>query len=446
MQPNASAKASRPILAERQDIDKHSWRLRHLSHSHPWCYKCLVGVREGVRMRRLALFFGLGALLAAPPGAADAASDLSLTVYNSDLALVQDVRRLDAPAGRTRLEFRDVSASIRPETVTLSGDGLAIVEQNFDYDLLTPAKMMEKAVGKQIKIVRTMPGTGRETTESATVLSVNDGVILKIGNRIEVLRDDGIPTRVIFDSIPANLRASPTLSVTVDASSTGPRDVTLSYLTTGLSWKADYVALFDEEKGALRLQGWITLTNNSGTTFDNARTQLVAGDINLTGTQAQNWQRQQAQSTFNGGTNSAGQGSVADYLLYSLPERVTIAENQTKQVGFIELHDVKSSKSYDVWAPIPFMPRRFSSFRTTRRRYPPEPFGCTCTTTRASRNSSARTGWTTRHQVRSFPSRSVRRSTSLPSQLSFQAKRSTTRIRVTQCRICSAMRNPSRLP
>jgi hypothetical protein len=350
MQPNASAKASRPILAERQDIDKHSWRLRHLSHSHPWCYKCLVGVREGVRMRRLALFFGLGALLAAPPGAADAASDLSLTVYNSDLALVQDVRQLDAPAGRTRLEFRDVSASIRPETVTLSGDGLAIVEQNFDYDLLTPAKMMEKAVGKQIKIVRTMPGTGRETTESATVLSVNDGVILKIGNRIEVLRDDGIPTRVIFDSIPANLRASPTLSVTVDASSTGPRDVTLSYLTTGLSWKADYVALFDEEKGALRLQGWITLTNNSGTTFDNARTQLVAGDINLTGTQAQNWQRQQAQSTFNGGTNSAGQGSVADYLLYSLPERVTIAENQTKQVGFIELHDVKSSKSYDVWA------------------------------------------------------------------------------------------------
>jgi hypothetical protein len=305
-----------------------------------------------MRMRRLALFIGLGVGLVGSAIADDSASELSLTVYNSSLALVQDVRHLDVPAGRTRLEFKDVSALIRPETVTLSGKGLGVVEQNFDYDLLTPAKMMEKAVGKQIKIIRTIPGTGKETTETATVLSVNDGVILKIGNRIEALHDDGIPTRVVFDSIPENLRASPTLSVTVEAASAGPRDVTLSYLTTGLSWKADYVALFDAEQSTIRLQGWVTLTNTSGTSFKDARTQLVAGDINLVSTEQQYWQRDQARasSSRGGGTGAAGQESIADYLLYSLPERVTIAENQTKQVGFIDLHGVKAVKTYEIRA------------------------------------------------------------------------------------------------
>src|SRR5271154_7372940 len=217
-------------------------------------------------MRRLAI--GLIVLSATSAAfAADAPQKLSITVYNDNLALVQDERRLDVPAGRTKIEFKDVSASIKPETVALSGAGLGVVEQNFDYDLLTPSKMMEKAVGHEIEIIRTNPGTGGQTVEKATVLSVNDGVVLKIGNRIEVLRDDGIPTRVIFSSIPENLRAQPTLSVTLNAASGGPHDVTLSYLTTGLSWRADYVALFDEAQSMLRLQGWVTLTNNSGTSF-----------------------------------------------------------------------------------------------------------------------------------------------------------------------------------
>ena len=174
-------------------------------------------------MRALAL--GVAVLLAA--GVALAADqpplqqDLTVTVYNNNLALVQDIRHLEVPAGRTRLEFKDVSAAIRPETVALTGKGLSVVEQNFDYDLLTPAKMMEKAVGHQIQVIRTNPATGAQTPETATVLSVNDGVVLKIGTRIEVLRDDGIPTRVVFASIPENLRAQPTLSVTVDAANAG---------------------------------------------------------------------------------------------------------------------------------------------------------------------------------------------------------------------------------
>jgi hypothetical protein len=279
--------------------------------------------------------------------AADQAQKLSITVYNNNLALVQDERKLDVPAGRTRLEFKDVSASIKPETVALTAAGLAVVEQNFDYDLLTPAKMMEKAVGHEIQIVRTNPGTGAQTTEKALVLSVNDGVVLKIGNRIEVLRDDGVPTRVIFSSIPENLRAQPTLSVTVNAAAAGPHDVTLSYLTTGLSWKADYVALFDDKAEKLRLQGWITLTNNSGTSFKDARTQLVAGDINYSENEENAWQRRQRTANQGAGTQTSGQPSVADYYLYPLTERVTVAQAQTKQVGFLDIQDVSAKKIYE---------------------------------------------------------------------------------------------------
>ena len=284
----------------------------------------------------------------AASGLAHAAENqrLSLTIYNSDLALVQDVRDLDMTAGRQKLEFKDVSAAIRPETVAMSAKGVSIVEQNFDYDLLTPAKMMEKAIGQQVQIVRTNPGNGQQVTETATVLSVNDGVVLRIGDRIEVLRDDGAPTRVIFAKVPDNLRARPTLTVTVDAAGAGRRETTLSYLTTGLSWKADYVALFDEKAGKLGLQGWITLSNTSGTTFENADTQLVAGDINLVG-EGNQWQppRRFAPSA-KAGSDGGARPQLADYYLYPLAEKTTVSSNQTKQVGFLSAEGVTARKTY----------------------------------------------------------------------------------------------------
>jgi len=275
---------------------------------------------------------------------------LSLTIYNADLALIQDTRSLDIPAGRTRLEFKDVSASIKPETVALSAPGVAIVEQNFDFDLLTPAKLMEKAVGQQVHIVRINPGNGEQITETATVLSVNEGVVLKIGDRIEVLRADSVPTRVIFPKVPDNLRARPTLSINVQSDRGGKRDGTLSYLSGGLSWKADYVALFDEKAGKADLQGWITLTNQSGTTYTNAQTQLVAGNINLVNAQQPDWRemqrRQQMQSMRSAGTEANSKPQIADYYLYPLAERTTIAENQTKQVGFVDAAGVTARKAY----------------------------------------------------------------------------------------------------
>ena len=115
------------------------------------------------------LIAALYATSAAP--AADAADqDLAVTIYTDDLALVQDHRTIDLAGGKQRIEFENVSARIRPETVALAARDLTIIEQNFDYDLLTPAKMMEKAVGHQVQVVRTIPGTGRQTTETATVL------------------------------------------------------------------------------------------------------------------------------------------------------------------------------------------------------------------------------------------------------------------------------------
>jgi len=296
--------------------------------------------------------FAVAMLLAAPavaqqveegPGGPDR---VSLTVYNQNIALVEDVRNLNVPAGRSRQEFPGVSASIRPETVGLSGRGLSVVEQNFDYDLLTPGKLMESAVGGDIGIVRTNPGSGAQETDRARVLAANQGVVLQIGNRIEVLRDDGVPTRVIFDRVPPNLRPRPTLSVTLDAEGAGRRETTLSYLTSGLAWKADYVARFDEKAGKLDLTGWVTITNNSGATFSDAQTRVVAGDINLVNQGGYNPRQVRAGAVRGNGTQSGGQGALADVYVYPLPEAVTVANNQTKQVGLLDAVGVPASKRY----------------------------------------------------------------------------------------------------
>jgi hypothetical protein len=199
------------------------------NRSQDQCTSSSVGTRHWITYR----VWLLTVLLIGTRGFAQDNQRLTLTIYNSDLALVEDVRSLDLAAGRSRLEFKDVSARIRPETVTLTAKGVGIVEQNFDFDLLTPEKMMEKAIGQQVQIVRTNPGNGQETTETATVLSVNNGVVLKIGERIEVLQANGVPTRVIFDKVPENLRARPTLSVNVQADTAGRRDTTRTELNAG---------------------------------------------------------------------------------------------------------------------------------------------------------------------------------------------------------------------
>jgi hypothetical protein len=210
---------------------------------------------------------------------------------------------------------------------------------------------MEKAVGQEVTLVRVNPANGAETRERAQVLSTNGGVVLKIGEHIEVLRDDGLPVRVIFDRVPENLRARPTLSISVESAHSGSRAATLSYLTPGLSWRADYVALYNEADSKLDVQGWVTLTNESGTSYDNAKTLLVAGAPASESTPRPSFSRalrlSRESSLLQSGTESGNRERVGDYYLYPLSERTTIAEQQTKQVSFLDVQDVPAQHGYE---------------------------------------------------------------------------------------------------
>lgn len=278
---------------------------------------------------------------ATDPSAPSTQGNVSVTVYNGGTSLVQDIRKLNIASGTSRIEFPDVSAQIQPETVSFAAEGATIVEQNFDYDLLTPGKLMEKAVGETITLIRTNPATGAETRERAKVLSVNQGVVVQIGNRIEVLRDDGLPVRAVFDKVPDNLRARPTLSITVDSQRAGQRDAAIRYLTGGMGWSADYVALFDEAKGSIDVQGWVTLSNSSGTTYRNADTLLVAG--NPQGASGFGNRRGNIRSA---GTETANRERLGDYYLYPVG-RTTIADRQTKQISFLDVQGVPAMRAYE---------------------------------------------------------------------------------------------------
>ncbi len=285
------------------------------------------------------------AALALPALAQDsqesAQGDVAVTIYQNGQSMVEDVRRLDIARGTTRIEFPDVSAQIRPATLSFAAQDTAIVEQNFDFDLLTPTKLMEKAIGQTVTLIRTNPATGTETRERAEVLSTAGGVVVRIGDRIEVLRDDGLPVRVVFDEVPPNLRARPTLSVTLNSSRSGARDASIRYLTPGLGWTADYVALFHEGEGTVDMQGWVTLTNNTGTTFFDADTLLVAGDPSGRGGYSQ-----PRRDMVRPGTQTADRERLGDFYLYPIEGRTTIANAQTKQVNFLDVQGVPARRVY----------------------------------------------------------------------------------------------------
>ncbi|MBB4210738.1 hypothetical protein EV659_102112 [Rhodothalassium salexigens DSM 2132] len=315
---------------------------------------------------------GSGAVVLAPaaraadaPGERTATVDqrtgLSLTIYNDDLALVRDARRVDLPRGRTRLAFEGVAPGIDAPTALLKAPGVTLVEQNFDYDLLTPQKLLDKAVGGTVRLYRTNPATGKETVETARVLAANDGAVLRIGDRIETLAGDRLPGRIVFDSIPDTLRAEPTLSLTLDVPEAGERPLSLTYMTGGLSWRADYVGVLSADETDLSLQGLVTLTNDSPMAFDQALTQLVAGDVNRVRDDRRNDMVQPRMAMMAEARGQAESEALMDYHLYTLPERTTIGARQTKQVGFLQADGVRVAKSYS---------RRFYGFNTAPKPVP----------------------------------------------------------------------------
>lgn len=272
--------------------------------------------------------------------------EVAVTIYNENLALIKDQRKLPLKRGTSALAFRDVSAKMRAETAllrSLSAPGsLSVVEQNFNFDLLTPQKLLEKYVGRNVSIVRTNPATGVETTESAQVLSANNGVVLKIGDRIET----GMPGRIIYPDVPANLRDRPTLVMALDNNGAQQQDVELSYLTGGLSWKADYVVELNAADDKLDISGWVTLGNTSGTTYRNAKLQLVAGDVNQVTHRievAGSAIKMDAPKSMMA-KRAMAEESLFEYHLYTLDRPTTIAENQTKQVALLSASGVPARK------------------------------------------------------------------------------------------------------
>ena len=271
---------------------------------------------------------------------------VAVTIYNGDLALVKDTRKVKLKSGLNALALRDVSAQIRPETALLRSinapGSLTLLEQNFDFDLLTPHKMLEKYVGKTVSIVKVHPTTGAETVEQAQVLSVNDGVVLKMGNRIET----GLPGRVVFDDVPANLRDRPTLVTQINNKGATDQTVELSYLTGGLGWKADYVAELNAKEDMLDLSGWVTLTNTSGASYKNAKLQLVAGDVNRVqqNMRPMTMQMRGKVEMMADAAAPMAEESLLDYHLYTLDRPTTINENQTKQVALLSASGVPVHK------------------------------------------------------------------------------------------------------
>ncbi|MBU0620924.1 MAG: DUF4139 domain-containing protein [Gammaproteobacteria bacterium] len=270
---------------------------------------------------------------------------VAVTIYNEDLALVKDQRKVQLGSGQNALAFRDVSAGMRPETAllrSLSSPGkLSVIEQNFDFDLLTPGKLLEKYVGKTVSVVRTNPATGNDSTEQALVLSANEGVVLKIGNRIET----GMPGRIVYPDVPENLRDRPTLVMSLNNGGAAQQEVELSYLTGGLAWKADYVAELNTADDKLDLSGWVTLTNTSGASYNNAKLQLVAGDVNRVQDEMRYAdRREKAMLAMAAPAASMAEESLMEYHLYTLDRPTTIAENQTKQVSLLTASGVPTRK------------------------------------------------------------------------------------------------------
>ena len=269
---------------------------------------------------------------------------VSVTIYNKDLALIKDRRVITLPQGVHTLAFREVSAQIKPETALMHGQDLAVLEQNFEYDLLTPQSLLRKYVGREVTMSRRHPTTGEEHSVQAKVLSAGDGVVLQVGNRIET----EVSGRLIYPDVPATLRDRPTLTMQVESLSEGARDVELSYLTGGLSWQADYVAQLNATDDRLNLSGWVTLTNESGARYPQARLQLVAGDVNVV-QRAMEPRAMRMEAMAAGMTpapKTMAEESMFEYHLYTLGRPTTIGENQKKQVALLQAEAVECKKEF----------------------------------------------------------------------------------------------------
>ena len=278
-------------------------------------------------------------------------TDLSVTVYNSNIALVRDVRNLTVPNGLFRLKLMDIAATVNPATVHFRSlnepDKLSVIEQNYEYDLLEPAKLLHKYVGKEVTLTRSYMenGTTKREDIKATLLADNNGPVWKIGNDI-VTGMYGETYR--FPEVPANLFDRPTLLMSLENSGSRKQQIEASYLAGNLSWNSDYVLTVGREDKAADLDGWVTLVNNSGTAFHNARLQLVAGDLNrIQPAVAGNMVRDMAMAKAARAEQFA-QENFSEYHLYTLGRKTSVEDKETKQISLLQGSGIPVAKHFVV--------------------------------------------------------------------------------------------------
>jgi hypothetical protein len=279
-------------------------------------------------------------------------TDLNVTVYNSNIALVRDVRNLTLPTGDFRLKFEDIAATVNPATVHFRSltdpSKLNVLEQNYEYDLLDPAKLLHKYVGKEVTLVHTYNdnGTLKREEVKATLLSDNNGQVWKIGNDIVT---GGYAESYRFPEVPANLYDHPTLLMSLENSGAPKQQIEASYLANALSWNSDYVLTVNRDDKAADLDGWVTLSNNSGTAFHNARLQLVAGDLNrLPQAQAGEMMYKRAIVDAVAAAPQFQQENFSEYHLYTLGRRTSIENQETKQISLLQGSAVPVDKIFVV--------------------------------------------------------------------------------------------------
>lgn len=313
----------------------------------------MISLRFGPAVAALAGFVAALAAASLPARAAEIAVGpetrvgLDLTVYGNGLALVKDRRNVALAKGANQLAFPGVPSGMMPETVSLEGAGVSVIERRYEFDLLTPDALLKRSVGQQVGIVRTHPATGEETIERATVLAASDGVVLKTeSGRIETK----IPERLVFYSVPGGLRPRPTLVAVVDSAAKAKRALTLQYLTGGVTWRADYTAVLDETDERVSLEAWATVTNTTGAAFAEARLKLVAGDVfraprafAMTEKAAEGMVASRAAAP---AADPPVREALGDVHLYALPRPVTLGERETKQIALLTRPTVKVERTY----------------------------------------------------------------------------------------------------
>jgi len=282
----------------------------------------------------------------------DDQSELAITVYNSDIALVRDVRNLTLVRGAGNLRFMDIAATINPATVHFRSltepANVSVLEQNYEYDLLEPDKLLRKYVGREVTLIRNRQenGSTRQEEVKALLLSYNTQPVWKIGN--EIVTGMGAD-HIRFPELPDTLYSRPTLIWTVQNDGAARHRVEASYLASKLAWNADYVLTVARDDKAADLNGWVTMTNGSGTSFRNAKLQLVAGDLNRVRQQLNRMNDMAMRAQPAPAAEAAmTQESFSDYHLYTVGRKTTINNNQTKQISMLEGTDVPVIKRYIV--------------------------------------------------------------------------------------------------